>query len=230
MSGMVSVGIWAVKRLSQEDRLAMEALYRRYYEGAPAAAFRRDLEEKDRVILLRENGAVVGFSTMKLLDIAGRKVLFSGDTVVDAACRNQTGLAGAFGHVMRRLNDELEEPPDWFLICKGARTYRFLPTFFRQYVPGVHEDAELASRLKSIARAVFPRAYDEATGVLRFGAGKDRLKGDALRMDRESVRFRTLNPGWVDGDELCCLAPLSMDNLNKLGHRVIADVSPEWYD
>lgn len=230
MSGVVSVGIWAVKRLSQADRLAMEALYRRYYEGAPAAAFRRDLEEKDRVILLRENGAVVGFSTMKLLDIAGRKVLFSGDTVVDAACRNQTGLAGAFGHVMRRLNDELEEPPDWFLICKGARTYRFLPTFFSRYVPGRLEDAELASRLKSIARAVFPRAYDEATGVLRLGAGKDRLKGDALRMDRESVRFRTLNPGWVDGDELCCLAPLSMGNLNKLGHRVIADVSPEWYD
>jgi len=226
----VKVEIWRVALLSQADRLAMEALYRRYYEGAPADTFRRDLEEKDRVIVLRENGVVVGFSTMKLLDIAGRLVLFSGDTVVDAACRNQTGLAGAFGHVMRRLNDELEEPPDWFLICKGARTYRFLPTFFRRYVPGRREDAELAERLKSIARAIYPREYDETTGVLRFGDGKDRLKDDALRMDAESVRFRTLNPGWVRGDELCCLAPLSMDNLNRLGHRVIADVSPEWHE
>jgi len=226
----VKVEIWRVALLSQADRLAMESLYRRYYEGAPADTFRRDLEEKDRVIVLRENGVVVGFSTMKLLDIAGRLVLFSGDTVVDAACRNQTGLAGAFGHVMRRLNDELEEPPDWFLICKGARTYRFLPTFFRRYVPGRREDAELAERLKSIARAIYPREYDETTGVLRFGDGKDRLKDDALRMDAESVRFRTLNPGWVRGDELCCLAPLSMDNLNRLGHRVIADVSPEWHE
>jgi len=226
----VKVEIWCVELVSKADCLAMEALYRRYYEGAPAETFRRDLVEKDRAIVLREDGAVVGFSTMRLLDVEGQKVLFSGDTVVDAACRNQTGLAGAFGHVMHRLNDELAEPPNWFLICKGARTYRFLPTFFKRYVPGRREDEELELRLKSIARAVFPREYDETTGVLRFGAGKDRLKEDTLRMDAESVRFRTLNPGWVNGDELCCLAPLSMDNLNKLGRRVIADVSPEWYE
>ena len=66
--------------------------------------------------------------------------------------------------------------------------------------------------------------------MLHFGDGKDRLKGDVLRMDAESVRFRALNPGWVRGDELCCLAPLSMDNLNRLGLRVIADVSPEWHE
>ena len=214
----------------EADRLAMESLYRNYYEGAPEEDFRRDFAGKDHAIILREDGAVVGFSTMKLLDVAGQKVLFSGDTVVDATCRNQTGLAGAFGHMMRKLNDELTEPPDWFLICEGARTYRFLPTFFRRYVPGRREDAELASRLKSIARALYPREYDETSGVLRFGAGKDRLKGDALRMDAESVRFRALNPGWVRGDELCCLAPLSMDNLNKVGRRVIADVSPEWHE
>ncbi len=227
---MVKVEIWRVARLPEADRLEMESLYRRYYEGAPDEVFRRDLAEKDRAIVLRKDGAVVGFSTMRLLDVAGRKVLFSGDTVVDAACRNQTGLAGAFGHVMRRLNEELGEAPDWFLICKGARTYRFLPTFFKRYVPGGREDAELSARLASVARALFPREYDEATGVLRFGDGKDRLKGDALRMDPESVRFRALNPGWTRGDELCCLAPLSMDNLNRLGLRVIADVSPEWHD
>ena len=227
---MVKVEIWRVARLPEADRLEMESLYRRYYEGAPDEVFRRDLAEKDRAIVLRKDGAVIGFSTMRLLDVAGRKVLFSGDTVVDAACRNQTGLAGAFGHVMRRLNEELGEAPDWFLICKGARTYRFLPTFFKRYVPGGREDAELSARLASVARALFPREYDEATGVLRFGDGKDRLKGDALRMDPESVRFRALNPGWTRGDELCCLAPLSMDNLNRLGLRVIADVSPEWHD
>lgn len=226
----VNVEIWRVTRLSEGDRRGMELLYRRYYEGAPDECFRHDLAEKDRAIVLRENGVVVGFSTMKLLDVAGRKALFSGDTVVDAACRNQTGLAGAFGHVMRRLNDELEEAPDWFLICKGARTYRFLPTFFKRYVPGRKADAELSARLAFIARAVYPREYDEAAGVLRFGDGKDRLKRDLLRMDAESVRFRNFNPGWVRGDELCCLAPLSMDNLNRLGLRVIADVSPEWHE
>ena len=235
MSGRVEVGIWSVARLAEADRAGMEHLYRQYYDGAPEDVFRRDLAEKDWTLLLKEGGSgggparVVGFSTMKLVRVAGCNVLFSGDTVVDEACRNQTGLAGAFGHVMQRLADTGVEDPHWFLICKGARTYRFLPTFFRRYVPGKRDDAELAGRLRRIASGMFPREYDFTSGVLRFGAGKDRLKGDALRQDRESVRFRALNPGWAGGDELCCLAPLSMDNLNRLGHRVIAAVSPEWH-
>lgn len=234
MSGRVEVGIWSVARLAEEDRAGMERLYRKYYEGAPEDVFRRDLAEKDWTILLKEtapggSARVAGFSTMKLVRVAEENVLFSGDTVVDEACRNQTGLAGAFGHVMVRLAEMGVVDPHWFLICKGARTYRFLPTFFRRYVPGERADAELAGRLRCIAFGMFPRAYDPVSGVLRFGEGKDRLKGDAVRRDRESVRFRALNPGWVRGDELCCLAPLSLDNLNRLGRRVIAAVSPEWH-
>ena len=204
---MVRVGIWAVGRLSQDDREGMEQLYREYYEGANEGDFARDLAEKDWAIVLRDAEGVRGFSTMKLVRVEETNVLFSGDTVVDEACRSQTGLAGAFGHVMRHLAETGVEDPHWFLICKGARTYRFLPTFFRRYVPGPREDAELAERLR----------------------GKDRLKGDALRMDRESVRFRALNPDWARGDELCCMAPLALSNLNRLGERVIADTNPEWH-
>ena len=234
MSGRVEVGIWSVARLAEEDRAGMERLYRKYYEGAPEDVFRRDLAEKDWTILLKEAAPggparVAGFSTMKLVRVAEENVLFSGDTVVDEACRNQTGLAGAFGHVMVRLAEMGVVDPHWFLICKGARTYRFLPTFFRRYVPGERADAELAGRLRRIASAMFPREYDSVSGVLRFGEGKDRMKCDAVRRDRESVRFRALNPGWARGDELCCLAPLSLDNLNRLGRRVIAAVLPEWH-
>lgn len=234
MSGRVEVGIWSVARLAEVDRAGMESLYRKYYEGAPEDVFRRDLAEKDWTILLKEAAPggparVAGFSTMKLVRVAGENVLFSGDTVVDEACRNQTGLAGAFGHVMVRLAEMGVGDPYWFLICKGARTYRFLPTFFRRYVPGECADAELAGRLRRIASGMFPRAYDPVSGVLHFGEGKDRLKGDAVRRDRESVRFRAMNPGWARGDELCCLAPLALDNLNRLGRRVIAAVSPEWH-
>ena len=226
----VNVEIWRVTRLSEGDRRGMESLYRRYYEGAPDECFRHDLAEKDRAIVLREDGAVVGFSTMKLLDVAGRKVLFSGDTVVDAGCRNQTGLAGGFGHMMALLNRTLGSAAlYWFLICKGARTYRFLPTFFRRYVPGQIADPDLSDRLRVIAAARYPKAFNPATGILHFEEGKDRLKSDTLRMDPESIRFRTMNPGWREGDELCCLAPLAMENLNRLGWRVIAAVEPEWH-
>ncbi|MBP5228067.1 MAG: hypothetical protein J6336_11860 [Kiritimatiellae bacterium] len=230
MSETVKVELWSASLLPHTDVGAMEILYRTYYEGAPDAAFRRDLAEKDYAIILRESGCVRGFSTMKVLKIGGMDVLFSGDTVVDAGCRNQTGLAGGFGHMMALLNRTLGSAAlYWFLICKGARTYRFLPTFFRRYVPGQIADPDLSDRLRVIAAARYPKAFNPATGILHFEEGKDRLKSDTLRMDPESIRFRTMNPGWREGDELCCLAPLAMENLNRLGWRVIAAVEPEWH-
>ena len=226
----MQVEVWKIARLSEADREAMERLYRAYYEGAPVETFRRDLVVKDWAILLRDAEGVRGFSTLRRLRVGGRKVLFSGDTVVDAACRNQTGLAGAFGHVMQRLAQEGGEPYLWLLICKGARTYRFLPTFFRRFTPGVVAEPALAEELKQIATELYPENYNPQTGVLHFASDKDRLRTDLLRQDRDSIRFRTLNPGWTEGDELCCLAPLGLDNLNALGWRVIHDVSPIWYE
>ena len=229
MKPSVTVEVDAVRVLSGEDRMAMERLYRAYYEGAFEADFVRDFDAKDAVIVLREGGSICGFSTFKVLSVAGMTILFSGDTVVDARCRGQVGLAGAFGHVMARLNREYD--PDslyWFLICKGARTYRFLPTFFKRYVPGPTPDDMLEKQLRSVAAAMFPVEYEPEAGVLRFSRCKDRLRSDALRGDRESVRFRTLNPGWTAGEELCCLAPLRMDNLNARGRRVIESTCPIW--
>lgn len=224
----MQVEIRKTSRLDEGDVAAMERLYRETYEGAPDETFRRDLARKDRAIILREGGVLRGFSTMKLLSVAGMRVLFSGDTVVAPDCRRRAGLAGGFGHVMRRLAEDGGDLAYWFLICKGARTYRFLPTFFRMFVPGAVADAGLSARLAVIAAALYPAEYDPACGILRFGEGKDRLRADALRTDEESVRFRELNPHWTRGDELCCLAPLALENLKPAGLRVIAAVTPTW--
>ena len=228
MSSGVEVQVVRVGKLTAVERAQMEALYRAHYEGAADAAFARDLAAKDLTILLKDGGQVCGFSTVVVYPFEGMRILFSGDTVVDAAHRNQTGLAGAFGHVMRHFNEIGGDPLYWFLVCKGARTYRFLPTFFKRFTPGAVDEHELATRLRRVAAARFPDEYDAATGVLHFTGETDRLKTDVLRMDEESVRFRTLNPGWAKGEELCCFVPLAMDNLNRLGERVIAAVEPKW--
>ena len=229
MTADVKVEIWSRSLLREVDVAAMERLYREFYVGADEADFRSDLAEKDYAILLRGTG-VCGFSTMKLVDVAGMRVLFSGDTVVETSQRGQWGLSDGFGHVIKLVEGLFpDEAAYWFLISKGARTYRFLPTFFRRYVPGLAADADLSERLARVASALYPREYNPATGVLHFSGKKDRLRGDVLRMDAESVRFRALNPGWMNGDELCCLAPLATDNLNRLGLRVIEATVPEWH-
>ena len=229
MTADVKVEIWSRSLLREADVVAMERLYREFYVGADEADFRRDLAEKDYAILLRGTG-VCGFSTMKLVEVAEMRVLFSGDTVVETSQRGQWGLAGGFGHMIKFVERMFpDETAYWFLISKGARTYRFLPTFFRRYVPGPVADADLSARLARVASALYPREYSPTTGVLHFVGKKDRLRGDLLRMDTESVRFRALNPGWMNGDELCCLAPLATDNLNRLGLRVIEATDPEWH-
>ena len=229
MTADVKVEIWSQSLLREADVVAMERLYREFYVGADEADFRHDLAEKNYAILLRGTG-VCGFSTMKLVEVAGMRVLFSGDTVVETSQRGQWGLAGGFGHMIKFVERMFpDETAYWFLISKGARTYRFLPTFFRRYVPGPVADADLSARLARVASALYPREYNPATGVLHFVGKKDRLRGDLLRMDTESVRFRALNPGWMNGDELCCLAPLATDNLNRLGLRVIEATDPEWH-
>ena len=229
MTADVKVEIWSRSLLREADIAAMERLYREFYLGADEADFRRDLAEKDYAILLRGTG-VCGFSTMKLVEVAEMLVLFSGDTVVETSQRGQWGLAGGFGHMIKFVEGMFpDETAYWFLISKGARTYRFLPTFFRRYVPGPVADADLSACLARVAPALYPREYNPATGVLHFVGKKDRLRGDLLRMDTESVRFRALNPGWMNGDELCCIAPLATDNLNRLGLRVIEATDPEWH-
>ena len=229
MTADVKVEIWSRSLLREADIAAMERLYREFYVGADEADFRRDLAEKDYAILLRGTG-VCGFSTMKRVEVAGMRVLFSGDTVVETSQRGQWGLAGGFGHMIKFVERMFpDETAYWFLISKGARTYRCLPTFFRRYVPGPVADADLSARLARVASALYPREYNPATGVLHFVGKKDRLRGDLLRMDTESVRFRALNPGWMNGDELCCIAPLATDNLNRLGLRVIEATDPEWH-
>ena len=136
MTADVKVEIWSRNLLREVDVVAMERLYREFYVGADEADFRRDLAEKDYAILLRGTG-VCGFSTMKLVEVAGMHVLFSGDTVVETSQRGQWGLAGGFGHMIKFVEGMFpDETAYWFLISKGARTYRFLPTFFRRYVPG----------------------------------------------------------------------------------------------
>lgn len=229
MTADVKVEIWSRNLLREVDVVAMERLYREFYVGADEADFRRDLAEKDYAILLRGTG-VCGFTTMKFVEVAEMRVLFSGDTVVETSQRGQWGLAGGFGHMIKFVEGMFpDETAYWFLISKGARTYRFLPTFFRRYVPGPVADADLSARLARVASALYLREYNPATGVLHFVGKKDRLRGDLLRMDAESVRFRALNPGWMNGDELCCLAPLATDNLNRLGLRVIEATEPEWH-
>jgi hypothetical protein len=218
------------------QRDEMFALMDRYYAGTDRATFEADLGEKHWVILLCDpvTGAVHGFSTQMLLegDVAGRPVqaLFSGDTIVARDHWGDQVLAGVWGRLALTLIDAPGEAERyWFLISKGYRTYRYLPLFFHEFYPRHDRPTPPRARevIDTLAGRKYPGQYDPAAGVVRGGAGKDRLRPGVAELTAGRLHdphvgfFVARNPGHAAGDELCCLAPLSRANFTPAAYRVI---------
>jgi hypothetical protein len=97
------------------------------------------------------------------------RIVFSGDTIVE---REHWGTqALAFGwprHAGRLKRERRDVPLYWFLIVKGQRTYRYLPTFACEFLPDWRgaPAPHLAELLTVVAREKFGEAYDPATGLI----------------------------------------------------------------
>lgn len=227
--------------LPDATREAMFALHSRYFTNVCRDRFMTDLDEKDWVILLhRQDGGIAGFSTQTLMPlVAGTgpaRFLFSGDTIVERAHRNTPFLAGCFGHLMVRLMDQYPKNDlYWFLISKGFRTYRFLPVFFNRFWPTPNQETPpaMVALLAAVAACRFGESFDPANGLIRI-AGSDRLAPaladipSARLRDPHIAYFLARNPGYAQGDELACLAPIRRDNLNAYAQRVIRGTTPVW--
>jgi hypothetical protein len=184
----------------------------------PAASLTSvDLTEKDEAIILRgPDGDLVGFSTQRRITVDGVAGIFSGDTVVHPAHRGSPALLRTFA---RRYIFAPAEPLHWFLVSKGYRTYRMLPSCFRRYWPSRHEPIPDDARalMTRYATSLFPDDYNPATGVLEYRTAKDRLRQVTLSSGElvtpDVAFFVAANPGWVHGHDLVCLTRLTPDNL-----------------
>lgn len=219
----------AIGTLGGAARDRMFALMEAHYEGLCRERFDADLREKHWVILVRDavNGAICGFSTQMTFRAGAATCLFSGDTIIDRDHWGDSALAGAWGRLALRLIDASDEPLWWFLASKGYKTFRFLPVFFREFYP--HPERVTPAVVRGLVDAAaahkFGRRYDPAAGVVRAAA--DRLRPGVAEVTGERLRdpfvrfFAERNPGHAQGDELCCLAPLTRENFSPAAWRVI---------
>jgi hypothetical protein len=233
-SAPLNCTVHPVSSLSPGEREEMWALYSRFYLGTRRERFRADLAEKDTALILRDaDGCLQGFSTLATWsrEFAGApiRVLFSGDTIIEREHWGSQALAfNWLRHAggLKRMQPEV--PLYWFLIVKGQRTFRFLPTFALEFLPDWRTSpAPGASQLLTLlAREKFGDAYDPATGVIRFRESHGHLAQQWAKVsEREAARedvqfFLRRNPGYVRGDELACLCELSSGNLRPLARRV----------
>ncbi len=224
--------------LTAGKRGEMLALMRRHFRGVSEERFRCDLAEKNRVLLLEdEGGRLRGFSTLLCYETTWGgerfRIVYSGDTIVDREAWGSGALARTWiGAVdaMRAAGD-----PDvrwfWLLITSGFRTYRFLPVFWREFWPrgGREMPPELRVLRDGLARERFGDSYDPETGIVRFGEPQElrddlRVIDPGRRRDPHVAFFLQSNPGHARGDELVCLCELSDHNLTAAGRRVVSQV------
>lgn len=218
--------------LSSKERNAMVELYLSYYDNADEEIFFSDLEEKNEVDLLFDDDKLVGFSTILFYDFfwreGTRRIVYSGDTIVDEKHWGQQVLHVAWIERMARLAARNKELPlYWFLLVKGHRTYKFLPTFARSFYPSWKEGREdLKGLADALATAKFGSNYNSSSGVIEFERSMGNLKeriaypSSGERKQASVKFFLEKNPGYLRGHELVCLCEISCDNLKPFARRI----------
>lgn len=237
-TGRLRAAIVAPHDIDTAVRDQMYSLFTRHYRDVTRRMFETDMAAKDAVILLRHDDGIAGFTTAAFSTFVHAErnyaMVFSGDTIVDPAFWGEQELARAWlkqiGQFAARAGGR---PLYWFLIVKGHRTYRYLPTFARAYVPGPGstDDPDLVALRNAIAADRFGSAFDPATGIIRFADLRGRLDpAIAEPLPRElhnpHVRFfLAANPGFRKGDELACLCALDPGNMRPRALRWFADAA-----
>jgi len=225
--------------LSARERTEMYQLFETYFSGATRAQFESDLAEKETVVLLRDGGneRIQGFSTLMRLEarVDGREIVafFSGDTIVAREYRGETELSRLWSRTVFAEADRIraKRPATdiyWFLICSGYKTWRFLPVFFREFYP--NPDAPTPDHLQNVLHTLgerkFGGQYQRETGVVRL-RGATPLRAGVADVTEQKLRdprvafFTRKNPGYLEGDELACLAAISRGNLTRAGERMV---------
>jgi hypothetical protein len=202
---------------------SMFDLMDRYFVDLSRQKFEADLADKDDVILIHADDELVGFSTLQLCEerINGSsiRVLFSGDTVIDAPCWHTHELQRCFVVRATRALHESVLPLYWLLICGGYRTYRYLPIFFREFWPRYDRPTPAGAQalIDTLAHRRFRDSYRDGIVVDANG----HLRGDISPIGERQLRnphvayFENANPDHVRGHELVCLTRFDEGNMTR---------------
>jgi hypothetical protein len=235
MSGPVSTTFTLARRtrLNDGEQSAMFQLLSHHFDGVTPEQFTRDLAEKDLALLIRQEGALVGFSTLMCYSTQFEgepvNVIYSGDTIVAPEAWGTMALPRAWVAGVHALQQTL--PPArcfWLLLTSGFRTYRFLPVFWREFHPRFDAPTpRAASRLlHQLARGRFGPQFDADAGIVRFNrpqqlrAGLGKVPAEREH-DPHVAFFLSRNPGHARGDELVCLTEISHGNLTRAGRKMM---------
>ena len=223
--------------LSRDEKNRMFEILTTYYNNILRETFERDLREKDWVILLHDAATrkIQGFSTQMVLDlsVAGVpvKAIFSGDTIIEKGYWGKSALFLQwldFACCVKEMCGARKLY--WFLISMGYKTYHILPLYFKEFYPRFDKGTPRFEKevLDVLGSMKYPVEYDCSDGVFHFSGSSACLKPGVADIDERRLRnphirfFTEKNPCHGMGDELACLAEVSLDNFTPAVNRLLA--------
>lgn len=221
-----------IHELNDEVRRSISDLYLSYYDGSDQEQVLEDLACKREILLLYHDYTIVGFTTLQVYEHLWQgkaiRVVYSGDTVVAREHWGQQALAFAWISRMAQIKSEKPEIPlYWFVIIKGHRTFKYLPTFGKSFYPHWSiERTDLKLLADYLASDKFGNAYNPETGIVEFNESHGHLKREIAypteeEMTKEPVQFFIeKNPNYLHGHELVCVCELEEDNMKPLTKRI----------
>jgi hypothetical protein len=225
-----------ISSITTELASTMFELLRAHFHNVSRDIFERDLSSKSTVLLLEESesGRLLGFSTHRVLrSSSGARVVFSGDTIIDPIAWGSLALPKAWGAWMLSLSaEEPESPLYWMLISKGHRTFRFLPTYFIDYAPGLKRkySSDELCMIREIGGFLFGdklTVNQQGFMVVAHDISSQRLKEHLiderhLRSHQRDIKFfANANLDYVHGSELVCVVNFTISNMRPFCRRML---------
>ncbi|MAZ47879.1 MAG: hypothetical protein CME65_04910 [Halobacteriovoraceae bacterium] len=219
-----------VTELAACDIEAMHLLFSKYYHNANFSQFKEDLMQKDYVFVLRDKSSleIKGFSTIvELSSQVNQKSVrgfFSGDTVIDREYWGQGTLGVAFlGFLFIQKLKRPFTPLYWFLISKGYKTYLLMANNFKTHYPRFEQKTPkvMQGLIDTFAMQLYGEHYDSKKGVITYSQHETKLKDclkshvtpitEDMKIKNKRIEFFAHNnPQWEKGDELACLAKMTL--------------------
>lgn len=223
-----------ISTLSEQNKKNMFELMVKVYYGENWNKFLSDMSQKDyALVLYNENSSIAGFTTIEVFKFEGKIIIYSGDTVVEENSRGDLELMRAWWRFSYSIQEKHPyKQVLWLLISKGWRTYKFFPMFLKEIYPTYKYDTpkEIQDFINRLSLLKLGDCYKNG---LVIPHNPDMLKSGKndipkKREDDEDVKFfLEKNPEFYKGNELVCLAELSVSNLTKAGLRLLHGVKNE---
>ena len=220
-----------ISEISESDKQRMFNLMTQVYNGENWDKFLSDMKQKSyALILYDENSNIAGFTTIQVFEFEGRIIIYSGDTVIEKNSRGNIELMRAWWRFSYKIQQENSDKKVlWLLISKGWRTYKFFPMFLKEIYPTYRYETPNYIQDFIDKLSLFKFGKDYKNGLV-IPEKPDMLKTgtndipDKRVEDKDVQFFLEKNPEFYKGNELVCLAELSVSNLTKAGLRLLHGV------